>query len=95
MTDIVGADGVHKAIDAVAGPVGADTARALAPGGQLVVYGALSTHRQTNPSALTIPLFARSMICDTKTVRGFWLFRWFLTARDQQIQSSISKVFAW
>jgi NADPH2:quinone reductase len=79
--------------DAVAGQVGADTARALAPGGQLVVYGALSTHRQTDPSALTLPLSARSMIYETKTVRGFWLFRWFVTTPAQHRQSSIKQVF--
>ena len=51
--------------------------RALAPGGELIVFGALSTHRQTDPDKLTIPVFARSLIYETKTVRGFWLFRWF------------------
>ncbi|MDT7674777.1 MAG: hypothetical protein QOD82_2679, partial [Pseudonocardiales bacterium] len=34
-------------------------------------YGALSTHGETDPGALTIPLFARSVIYETKTVRGF------------------------
>jgi NADPH:quinone reductase-like Zn-dependent oxidoreductase len=71
--------GVRKALDCVAGQLGADVFRALAPGGELLVYGALSTHRQTNPSALTIPLFARSVIYDAKQVRGFWLFRWVVT----------------
>ncbi len=42
-----------------------------------MVYGALSTHRQTDPAALTIPLSARSVIYETKGVRGFWLNRWF------------------
>jgi NADPH:quinone reductase-like Zn-dependent oxidoreductase len=71
--------GVRKALDCVAGQLGADVFRALAPGGELLVYGALSTHRQTNPSAITIPLFARSVIYDAKQVRGFWLFRWVVT----------------
>ena len=73
---IAGPDGVAKAIDCVSGRVGADVSRALAPSGELVVYGALSTHRQTDPDKLTIPVFARSLIYETKTVRGFWLFRW-------------------
>ena len=73
---IAGPDGVAKAIDCVSGQVGADVSRALAPSGELVVYGALSTHRQTEPDKLTIPVFARSLIYETKTVRGFWLFRW-------------------
>jgi Zinc-binding dehydrogenase len=71
VADIAGHDGVSKAIDCVSGQVGADVARALAPHGELIVYGALSTHRQTDPDKLTIPIFARSLIYETKTVRGF------------------------
>jgi NADPH:quinone reductase-like Zn-dependent oxidoreductase len=84
VADIAGQDGVSKAIDCVSGQVGADVSRALAPHGELVVFGALSTHRQTEPDQLTIPVFARSLIYETKTVRGFWLFRWFSeTPRDR------------
>jgi NADPH:quinone reductase-like Zn-dependent oxidoreductase len=85
VADITGRDGgVSKAIDCVSGQVGADVSRALAPNGELVVYGALSTHRQTDHDKLTIPVFARSLIYETKTVRGFWLFRWFTeTPRDR------------
>ena len=50
IVDIAGHDGVSKAIDCVSGQVGADVSRALAPGGELVVYGALSTHRRTDPT---------------------------------------------
>jgi NADPH:quinone reductase-like Zn-dependent oxidoreductase len=49
VADIAGHDGVSKAIDCVSGQVGAEVSRALAPHGELVVYGALSTHRQTDP----------------------------------------------
>lgn len=45
-----------------------------------VVYGALSSHRQTGPAALAIPLQARSVGYGTKAVRGSWLKRWFGTA---------------
>ncbi len=86
VVDIAGHDGVSKAIDCVSGQVGADVSRALAPDGELIVYGALSTHRQTDPDKLTIPIFARSLIYETKTVRGFWLFRWFTqTPKDRMI----------
>ena len=44
-----------------------------------IVYGALSTHRHTDPDKLTIPLFARSVIYEAKVIRGFWLYRWFAT----------------
>ncbi|MFI5974863.1 zinc-dependent alcohol dehydrogenase family protein [Streptomyces sp. NPDC051452] len=84
--------GVRKAIDCVAGPVGAQVSQALAPGGEVVVYGALSTHRQTDPAALTIPLQARSVIYETKVVRGFWLNRWFGTASPEEALRALSEV---
>jgi NADPH2:quinone reductase len=91
VADIAGHDGVSKAIDCVSGQVGADVSRALAPGGELVVYGALSTHRQTEPDKLTIPIFARSLIYETKTVRGFWLFRWFIATPKDRMAAAIDR----
>jgi NADPH2:quinone reductase len=93
VAEIVGADGVSKALDCVAGQLGADVSRALAPGGTMIVYGALSTHRQSEPDKLTIPLFVRSVIYETKIVRGFWLFRWFSTTPREQIGAAIGKTF--
>jgi NADPH:quinone reductase-like Zn-dependent oxidoreductase len=86
-----GHDGVFKAIDCVSGQVGADVSRALAPRGELVVYGALSTHRQTDSDKLTIPIFARSLIYETKTVRGFWLFRWFTETPKDRMAAAIDR----
>jgi NADPH:quinone reductase-like Zn-dependent oxidoreductase len=91
VADIAGRDGVSKAIDCVSGQVGADVSRALAPHGELVVYGALSTHRQTDPDKLTIPIFARSLIYETKTVRGFWLFRWFTQTPKERMAAAINR----
>jgi NADPH:quinone reductase-like Zn-dependent oxidoreductase len=91
VAEIVGDGGVAKAIDSVSGQVGADVSRALAPGGELVVYGALSTHRQTDPGKLTIPVFARSLIYETKTVRGFWLFRWLTQTPKDQLAATIER----
>ena len=91
VAEIAGHDGVFKAIDCVSGQVGADVSRALAPGGELVVYGALSTHRQTDPAKLTIPVFARSLIYETKTVRGFWLFRWLTGTPKDRIAATIDR----
>src|SRR5262245_19358546 len=91
VAEIVGEDGVRTAIDCVAGQVGADVSRALAPGGEMVVYGALSTHRQSDPDALTIPLFARSVIYGTKIVRGFWLTRWFATTPPERVGAAIAR----
>lgn len=88
---IAGHHGVSKAIDCVSGQVGADVSRALAPHGELVVYGALSTHRQTDPDKLTIPIFVRSLIYETKTVRGFWLFRWFTETPKDRMAAAIDR----
>jgi NADPH2:quinone reductase len=93
VAEIAGKQGVVKAIDCVSGQVGADVSHALAPGGEMVVYGALSTHRQTDPDKLTIPLFARSVIYETKTVRGFWLYRWFSTTPQDQIRAALKRTF--
>ncbi|MEU2420541.1 zinc-dependent alcohol dehydrogenase family protein [Streptomyces sp. NPDC007851] len=92
VAEIAGPAGVRKAVDCVAGPVGAQVSQALAPGGEVVVYGALSTHRQTDPAALTIPLAARSLIYETKVVRGFWLNRWFGTAPPAAVPRALSEV---
>ncbi|WP_191839485.1 zinc-dependent alcohol dehydrogenase family protein [Catellatospora chokoriensis] len=92
VAEIAGPAGVRKAVDCVAGVVGAQVCQALAPGGEVVVYGALSTHRQTDPAALTIPLPARSLIYETKAVRGFWLNRWFGTASPEQVLRALSEV---
>src|SRR5271168_5120767 len=91
VADIAGHDGVSKAIDCVSGLVGADVSRALAPGGELVVFGALSTHRQTDPDKLTLPIFSRSLIYETKTVRGFWLFRWFTETPKDRMAAAIDR----
>jgi NADPH:quinone reductase-like Zn-dependent oxidoreductase len=91
VADIAGQGGVSKAIDCVSGQVGADVSRALAPHGELIVYGALSTHRQTDPDKLTIPVFARSLIYETKTVRGFWLFRWFNETPKDRMAAAIDR----
>jgi NADPH:quinone reductase-like Zn-dependent oxidoreductase len=88
---IAGPDGVSKAIDCVSGQVGADVSRSLAPHGELIVFGALSTHRQTDPDKLTIPIFARSLIYETKIVRGFWLFRWFTETPKDRMAAVIGR----
>jgi NADPH:quinone reductase-like Zn-dependent oxidoreductase len=77
VAEITDDEGVAKAIDCVAGQVGANVSRSLAAGGEVVVYGALSTHRQPDSEHLTIPLPVSELIYGAKRVRGFWLYRWF------------------
>jgi NADPH2:quinone reductase len=76
LQEMTGSNGVEHAIDCVAGELGAEIARNLAPGGTMLVYGALSSHRQTDPSKFAMPIFAPQLIYSTATVRGWWLPRW-------------------
>ena len=76
LQELTAGKGVERAIDCVAGELGAEVARNLAPGGTMLVYGALSSHRQTDPAKFTMPVFAPRLIYSTATVRGWWLPRW-------------------
>jgi NADPH2:quinone reductase len=76
LQELTAGKGVERAIDCVAGELGAEIARNLAPGGTMLVYGALSSHRQTDPAKFMMPLFAPRLIYSTATVRGWWLPRW-------------------
>jgi NADPH:quinone reductase-like Zn-dependent oxidoreductase len=89
--EVAGDQGVRKALDCVGGQLGAEVFRALAPEGELLVYGALSTHRQTDPAALTIPLFARSVIYEAKRLRGFWLFRWVVSTPPDETMATVAE----
>jgi NADPH:quinone reductase-like Zn-dependent oxidoreductase len=65
-----------KAIDCVSGATGAALVRALAPGGRMLLYGALSSHRQTDPRAFELPVFGPRLIYSAATVQGWYLFHW-------------------
>src|SRR6266446_5845998 len=67
---------LSRAIDCVAGRTGATVARHLAPGGRMLVYGALSSHRQTDPAAFEMPLFAPRLIYSAVAVQGWYLLHW-------------------
>ncbi len=80
-----------KAIDCVSGQVGADVLGHWRRTASLVVFYALSTHRQTDPAKLTIPIFARSLIYEMTSVQGFWLFRWFPETQRTEIVATIDR----
>jgi NADPH:quinone reductase-like Zn-dependent oxidoreductase len=71
-----GGNGIVNAIDCVAGRTGATLARQLAPNGCLLVYGALSSHRQNDPAAFEMPIFAPALIYSSAEVRGWLIFSW-------------------
>jgi NADPH:quinone reductase-like Zn-dependent oxidoreductase len=68
--------GLEKAIDCVGGRVGAPVARGLQPSGRLLVYGALSSHRQSDPAAFEMPIFVPRLIYSASSVQGWFLFHW-------------------
>ena len=76
LQELTAGKSVERAIDCVAGDLGAEIARNLAPGGTMLIYGALSSHRQTDPAKFIMPIFAPRMIYSTAAVRGWWLPRW-------------------
>jgi NADPH:quinone reductase-like Zn-dependent oxidoreductase len=71
-----GGTGPSKAIDCVAGRIGAELVRVLAPGGRILVFGALSSHRQTERSAFEMPIFGPGLIYSAATLQGWFLFHW-------------------
>ncbi len=81
-----GVQGIGKAIDCVAGRTGARLARHLAPGGRLLVYGALSSHRQSAPVAFELPIFTPRLIYGATTVQGWYLFHWLDVAPLQTVR---------
>src|ERR1700758_4214159 len=86
--------GVERASDCVAGELGAEVARNLAPGGPMLVYGALSSHRQTDPAKFLMPLFAPRLIYSTATVRGWWLPRWVSSQPVAAVRAATSDLLA-
>jgi NADPH2:quinone reductase len=70
--------GIAKAIDCVAGRTGATLVRQLSPGGRLLMYGALSSHRQTDPSAFEMPVFAPALIYSSTEVHGWLIYTWLM-----------------
>jgi NADPH2:quinone reductase len=68
--------GIAKAIDCVAGRTGATLARQLARNGRLLVYGALSSHRQSDLAAFEMPVFAPALIYSSTEVRGWLIYSW-------------------
>src|SRR5262252_6982448 len=90
LQELTAGKGVERAIDCVAGELGAEIARNLAPAGTMLVYGALSSHRQTDPAKFTLPLFAPRLIYSTATVRGWWLPRWVSSQPLAEVRAATS-----
>jgi NADPH:quinone reductase-like Zn-dependent oxidoreductase len=92
LQELTAGKGVERAIDCVAGELGAEIARNLAPAGTMLVYGALSSHRQTDPARFTMPVFAPRLIYSTATVRGWWLPRWVPSQPLAEVRAATSNL---
>jgi NADPH2:quinone reductase len=89
LKEATGGTGVEKAIDCVAGRVGATIARSLAPGGRMLVYGALSSHRQTDPAAFEMPIFAPRLVYSAAQIHGWFLYHWF--AQNELSEAAVAQ----
>jgi hypothetical protein len=56
----------------------------------MLQYGALSSHRQTNPQKYTMPVFSPKLIHSTATVRGWWLPRWVASQPIAQVSQTLA-----
>jgi NADPH:quinone reductase-like Zn-dependent oxidoreductase len=82
--EIVGKEGVRKAIDAVGGETGAAAFGALGRGGVMLVYGLLSGQ--------PTPVDGGRMIFTTTTLRGFWLGDWMRSATPERQQATVGEM---
>jgi NADPH2:quinone reductase len=60
----------------------------------MLVYGALSSHRQTDPAKFIMPLFAPRLIYSAATVRGWWLPRWVPSQPLAEVRAATSDLLA-
>jgi NADPH:quinone reductase-like Zn-dependent oxidoreductase len=86
--ELTGGKGIERAIDCVAGEVGGEVVRNLAPTGMMVQFGALSSHRQTDPAKFLMPVFSPKLIYSMATVRGWWIPLWL----ESQSIDTVTKV---
>ncbi len=94
IAEVTQGKGVTKSIDCVAGAVGGEIVRHLGPGGTMLQYGALSTHRQTDPQKLVMPVYSPKLIYAAATVRGWWLPLWIRAQPMERARSAMEHILA-
>ncbi len=94
LQEITDGKGIDYAIDCVAGEVGGEIVRNLAPTGMLVQFGALSSHRQTDPANFLMPVFSPKLIYSAATVRGWWLPRWLETSPIDNVTNVLTDLLS-
>jgi len=94
LQEISGGKGIEYAIDCVAGEVGGEIIRNLAPAGTMVQFGALSSHRQTDPAKSFMPVFSPKLIYSAATIRGWWLPRWLETQPLEGVRNVLTHLLS-
>ncbi len=77
---------IHLALNAVGGDSALRLAKALAPGGTLVTYGAMSRQPLRLPNGL--------LIFQDLRWRGFWISQWYRTAPPTAVAAMFAELFA-
>ena len=77
---------MHLALNAVGGDSALRLAKALAPGGTLVTYGAMSRQPLRIPNGL--------LIFQDLRWRGFWISQWYRTAPPAAVAAMFAELFA-
>jgi NADPH:quinone reductase-like Zn-dependent oxidoreductase len=76
---VTGGKGPRYALDSVAGASGSALARALAPGGRMLVFGTISRE--------PLSLDGGAMLFRGISVQGWWLSQWFRAASREQVRA--------
>ena len=94
LQEITDGRGIDYAIDCVAGEIGGEIVRNLAPAGMLVQFGALSSHRQIDPAKFLMPVFSPKLIYSAAIVRGWWLPKWLETQTTEKIKKVLTDLLS-
>jgi len=78
--------GAQYAVDAVAGKLGAEVAKALAIKGVMLVYGLLS--------GFTIELDLISLLFKSVAVRGFYVYQWYDDSKKEEVKAAYDEIKA-
>lgn len=76
---------IPLALNAVGGESAVRLAKALAPGGTVVTYGAMGRQPLRIPNGL--------LIFKNIALRGFWVSRWYAHAADEQVRAMFAQLF--
>jgi hypothetical protein len=60
----------------------------------MLQYGALSSHRQTDPQKLVMPVFIPKLIYSAAIVRCWWLTRWVDTQPLPHVRDVVTQILS-